>query len=130
MTKIVTTIAVLQLVESGKIPLDDADFIKKIAPEIAAKKVYADGVTPAEQERGVTMRMLLAHTCGFGYTFFDPRVIAQGRPIGLDEFQGDEKDILESPMVNQPGSMWEYGVSYPLSFSNLTSRRFGRVEFS
>lgn len=110
MTKIVTTIAVLQLVESGKVPLDDADFIKKVAPEIAAKKVYADGVTPAEQAQGVTMRMLLSHTAGFGYAFFDPRVNAMGRPVGFDEFSGDAHDYLESPMVNQPGTMWEYGV--------------------
>lgn len=48
-TKLVTAIAVLQLVEQGKIPLDDAEFVKKYAPEIVEKKVYADGVTPADQ---------------------------------------------------------------------------------
>ncbi|KAF2691963.1 beta-lactamase/transpeptidase-like protein [Lentithecium fluviatile CBS 122367] len=111
MTKIVTTIAVLQLVESGKIPLDDPAFVAKQAPEIGAKLVYADGVNGVKQERDVTMRMLLAHTAGFGYGFWDPRVSMRGRPVGLDEFAGDERDITESPMLNQPGSMWEYGVN-------------------
>ncbi|KAF1958844.1 beta-lactamase/transpeptidase-like protein [Byssothecium circinans] len=106
-TKLITTIAVLQLVEQGKIPLDDADFVARIAPEIAEKKVYADGVNGVKQEKGVTMRMLLAHMAGFGYSFFDVRVKGQG----VWEFSGDVNDILKSPMVNQPGSMWEYGIN-------------------
>lgn len=110
MTKIVTTIAVLQQVEAGKIPLDDADFVAKHAPEIAEKLVYADGVNGVKQERGVTMRMLLAHTAGFGYAFWDPRVSIRSRPVGIYEFAGDERDVVESPLLNQPGSMWEYGV--------------------
>lgn len=82
-TKIVATIAVLQLVEQGSIPLDDPEFIKKIAPEIGAKKVYADGVNGVDQQSSVTMRMLLNHTAGFAYGFFDGRVNMRGRPIGI-----------------------------------------------
>lgn len=111
MTKIVTTIAVLQLVEKGTLSLDDPETVKKYAPEIGQKKVYADGVTPQEQERPVTLRQLLAHTAGFGYTFFDPRVYAFGRPAGIDEFSGDIEDIVNQPLVNQPGSVWEYGIN-------------------
>ncbi|KAF2007322.1 beta-lactamase/transpeptidase-like protein [Amniculicola lignicola CBS 123094] len=111
MTKIVTTIACLQLYEQGKMPLDDEAFVKKWAPEIGEKKVFADGVNGVEQERGVTVRMLLAHTAGFAYTFFDPRINMVTRPQGVDEFTGDVEEILKSPMVNQPGSMWEYGVN-------------------
>jgi CubicO group peptidase (beta-lactamase class C family) len=118
MTKIVTTVAVLQLVEAGTIPLDDADFVAQHAPEISKKLVYADGVNGVKQERGVTMRMLLAHTAGFGYTFLDPRVNMRGRPVGIDEFAGDERDVVESPLLNQPGSMWEYGVCIPHRFSS------------
>lgn len=115
MTKIVTTIAVLQLVEKGVLTLDDPEIVKKYAPEIGEKKVYADGVTPAEQKNPVTLRQLLAHTAGFGYSFFDPRVQAFGRPAGLDEFHGDIYDILNSPLVNQPGTVWEYSVRLPSS---------------
>lgn len=110
MTKIVATIACLQLYEQGKLPLDDPEIVKKYAPEISQKQVYADGMTPAPQEKAVTMRMLLAHTAGFGYAFFDPRVAMVTRPVGIDEFTMDEVEILNSPMLNQPGSMWEYGV--------------------
>jgi CubicO group peptidase (beta-lactamase class C family) len=113
MTKIVATIACLQLVEQGKLALDDPETIKKYAPEIGQKKVYADGATPAEQAQPVTLRMLLAHTAGFAYAFWDPRVNMVTSPIGTEEFTGDAHDFIDSPMVNQPGSMWEYGVRPP-----------------
>ncbi|CAA9965694.1 AmpC Beta-lactamase class C and other penicillin binding protein [Pyrenophora teres f. maculata] len=59
-TKLVTAIAVLQLVEQGKIPLHDEEWLAKIAPEIKAKKVYRAGSwgDGEEQERGVTMTAL------------------------------------------------------------------------
>ncbi|KAH7078854.1 phosphatidylinositol-glycan biosynthesis class S protein-domain-containing protein [Paraphoma chrysanthemicola] len=107
-TKLVTVISVLQLVEQGKIPLDDPEFVKKIAPEIKEKKVYADGATPADQEKDVTVRMLLAHTAGFAYGFLDPRV--PGDKV-IEGVAGDRNDILNARLVNQPGSMWEYGVN-------------------
>lgn len=107
-TKLVTAIALLQLVEQGKIGLDDAEAIKKYVPEISKKQVYADGVNGAPQERPITLRMLLSHTAGFGYSFFDPRIPAEG---DIEGQQGDVNDILNAPLVNQPGSMWEYGVS-------------------
>jgi CubicO group peptidase (beta-lactamase class C family) len=107
-TKLVTAISVLQLVEQGKISLDDPDFVKKIAPEIGDKKVYADGVTPAEKEKDITVRMLLSHTAGFGYSFFDPRIQLEGP---LEGAGGDKNDIINSPLVNQPGTTWEYGIN-------------------
>jgi CubicO group peptidase (beta-lactamase class C family) len=107
-TKIVTAIAVLQLVEQGKVPLDDAEFVKKVMPEITDKKVYADGVTPADQQNDITVRMMLSHTAGFAYAFIDPRIQIEG---GLEGVNGDRNDILNSKLVNQPGSMWEYGIS-------------------
>lgn len=107
-TKLVTAVAVLQLVEQGKIPLDDADFVKKVVPEISKKQVYADGINGAPQEKDVTVRMLLSHTAGFAYGFFDPRAPCDSEIEGQT---GDKNDILNSRLVNQPGSMWEYGVS-------------------
>jgi hypothetical protein len=36
---------------------------------------------------------------------------------GYDVFSGDERDILRQPLVNQPGSAWEYGVSFRVSIN-------------
>ena len=106
-TKLVTAIAVLQLVEQGKIGLDDAEVIRKIAPELAEKKVYPDGVNGVDQEKSITLRMLLSHTAGFGYKCIDPRI----KGDGIEGDQGDINDFLNAKLLNQPGSMWEYGVS-------------------
>jgi hypothetical protein len=110
-TKLVTIISCMQLVEQGKFDLDDPECVKKYAPEIGKKKVYPDGVTPVDQERPVTLRMLLSHTAGFAYAFLDPRPTIHTRPLGISEFSGEVQEYIDSPMVNQPGSMWEYSVS-------------------
>ena len=113
-TKLITAIAVLQLVEQGKIPLDDEKWVGEIAQEIKAKKVFRAGKwgTGEEQKRGVTMSMLLSHTAGFAYHCIDVRCGDEEDEQGwLEGAGGDVNDILESRMVNQPGSAWEYGVS-------------------
>lgn len=118
-TKMIAGIACMQLVEQGKLDLDDAQSLYKLCPELKEKKVIVDagngkkgkeGLKLVEKEKEITLRMLLDHTAGFGYTFFNEKLRDWGRPIGYDEFTGDEKDILEMPLVNQPGSRWEYGV--------------------
>ncbi|CAE7205307.1 hypothetical protein P3342_011698 [Pyrenophora teres f. teres] len=111
-TKLVTAIAVLQLVEQGKIPLHDEEWLAKIAPEIKAKKVYRAGSwgDGEEQERGVTMSMLLSHKAGFGYGFVDGRC-DNGEEGWVEGASGNIHDILDARMVNQPGSAWEYGIN-------------------
>lgn len=70
-TKLVTAIACLQLVEAGKVSLDDHDAITKHLPEVVNAKVVSrkDGVfmftTPKNR---ITLRRLLNHTSGYGYT--------------------------------------------------------------
>ncbi len=44
------------------------------------------------------------------WTSFNPRLRDFGRPVGYDVFHADERDVLRMPLVNQPGSVWEYGT--------------------
>lgn len=70
-TKLVTAIAVLQLVETGKISLDDPAMVVKHLPEVAAAKVVnrEDGIFKFRAPRNkITVRMLLNHTSGYGYS--------------------------------------------------------------
>ena len=66
-TKMIGGIACMQLVEQGKLSLDDADQVEKILPEFKNMKVLKE-MTPdgkpvlVEKEKGITLRMLLSHT--------------------------------------------------------------------
>ena len=48
---------------------------------------------------------------GFGYSFFNERLNDYYGAIGLDEFSGNDFEIFSQPLVNQPGSRWEYGIN-------------------
>ncbi|KAF7156084.1 hypothetical protein CNMCM5623_009226 [Aspergillus felis] len=109
-TKMITGIACMQLVERGLLSLDDSDQVEKICPELKEGKVLQDDGTLVEKRRGITLRMLLNHTAGFGYTFFNEKLRDYSKPIGYDEFSGHIYDMLQ-PLVHQPGEKWEYGVN-------------------
>jgi len=116
-TKMLTALASMQLVEQGKLSLDDPKQVYKLCPELEKVKVLQDGQLVA-RKGDITLRMLLTHTAGFAYEFFRKDLTAHGRAggagvigAGFDVFSGDERDITSQPLVNQPGTAWEYGVS-------------------
>jgi CubicO group peptidase (beta-lactamase class C family) len=65
-TKMITGIAVMQMVEQGKLALDDVEQVERLAPELKAVKVLeesADGkLSLVDKKQGITLRMLLTHT--------------------------------------------------------------------
>jgi CubicO group peptidase (beta-lactamase class C family) len=61
-TKLVTAIACMQLVEQGKLNLDNLDEIEHYCPELRDVKVIEDDGSLTEKKRGITLRMLLTHT--------------------------------------------------------------------
>lgn len=66
-TKMIGGIACMQLVEQGKLRLDDADQAEKLCPELAAVKIikgYDENDKPilVEKKNRITLRMLLSHT--------------------------------------------------------------------
>ncbi|WPG97451.1 Hypothetical protein R9X50_00022600 [Acrodontium crateriforme] len=109
-TKILATIACMQAVEQGKLHLDDAKEVYKLCPELEKVQVLQDDGTLVDKKSDITLRMLLSHTSGFGYEFFNPKLRDYGRPVGFDVFHADIGDILRMPLVNQPGETWEYGI--------------------
>ncbi|KAF2224540.1 beta-lactamase/transpeptidase-like protein [Elsinoe ampelina] len=110
-TKLLATIACLQLVEQGKLHLDDPKHLYQHVPEIEKLQVLQDDSSLKPREGDITLRQLLSHTAGFGYSFFNKKLRDFGRPMGIDEFDGDVDSILNTPLVNQPGSRWEYGTN-------------------
>jgi CubicO group peptidase (beta-lactamase class C family) len=70
-TKLVTAIACLQLVECGKVTLDDPKDIEAILPEVANAKIVSrekGNFQYRTPKNKITLRMLLDHTSGFSYS--------------------------------------------------------------
>jgi len=118
-TKLIATIACLQQVEQGKLSLDDHKHLYKHCPELEKVRVLKEDGTLEDKKKDITLRMLLAHTAGFAYEFFNATLRDHGRPVGFDAFSGSTKDLFDRPLSNQPGSRWEYGVRrlFYLSFN-------------
>ncbi|PTU19699.1 hypothetical protein P175DRAFT_0483408 [Aspergillus ochraceoroseus IBT 24754] len=113
-TKLLTGIASMQLVEQGKLSLDDAEQLHQIAPELRELKVLqkneSGGFSLVDQEKYITLRMLLTHTSGFSYAMNSFELCEWSQPVGLDDFSGRRDDILYRPLVFQPGTGVQYGV--------------------
>lgn len=113
-TKAITGTALMQLVEEGKVRLDDP--VKKYVPEIAEMKVLegfdADGQPILRAPRtDVTINMLMLHTAGFGYEFFSHedkryRDVKKTPSILTSTF-----DSIKSVLLFEPGERWNYGVN-------------------
>ncbi|GAM90461.1 hypothetical protein ANO11243_085050 [Dothideomycetidae sp. 11243] len=116
-TKLITSIACMQMVEQGKLHLDDAAQVLSVAPELGVVQVLerhsGGNIRKVPKEAEITLRMLLTHTvsAGFGYAFEDPKLRDWALPTGLDDFSGIKADVLDRPLVNQPGSKFQYGTS-------------------
>ncbi|RAL14785.1 serine hydrolase domain-containing protein [Aspergillus homomorphus CBS 101889] len=104
----------MQLVEQGKLALDDSAQLEALPPELRDVKVLqsdgSGGVKLVAKERRLTLRMLLNHTSGFGYAFEDPKLLGWSRPIEPDDFSSNVHDVLHRPLLKQPGTNLKYGV--------------------
>ena len=80
-TKALAGIACMQAVEQGKLSLDDHKQVYKLCPELEKVKVLQDDGTLVDKKNDITLRMLLTHTAGFGYEFFNPKLRDYGRAL-------------------------------------------------
>jgi CubicO group peptidase (beta-lactamase class C family) len=108
MVKLLTSVAALQLVEQGRLRLDEP--AADIDPTLASIPVLAGFDTKGEpqlraSERPVTLRNLLSHTSGFSYLLWDPKV---ARYLKLARAN---KALPRMPLMFEPGARWAYGGS-------------------
>jgi len=107
MTKAVTSVAAMQLYERGLFTLDDP--AEKYLPELANLMVFesfdnARGiykVRPAAKK--ITIRHLLTHTSGLGYSFTSP-IVRDFKPRDGEKYEA-------GPLLFEPGTGWIYGTS-------------------
>ena len=112
MTKAITSVAAMQLVEQGRLSLD-AD-IGLVLPDLANPQVMtgtgADGKPQLRPAKGpITLRHLLTHTAGLGYFFIHPEVLGWYAATGMPE-PGSLASI-KMPLMFDPGEAWEYSVA-------------------
>ncbi|WP_232816940.1 serine hydrolase domain-containing protein [Rhodococcus sp. H-CA8f] len=113
-TKAITGTAVLQCVEEGLLDLDAP--AATYVPDIGELKVldgFEAGGNPVlrEPKRDITTRMLLLHTAGFGYDFFNESYNRLSQEHGQPSVITCSKAALTTPLLFDPGEKWEYGTN-------------------
>jgi methyl acetate hydrolase len=117
MTKTITGAAAMQLVENGRIGLEQP--MGDVLPVIKDVKVLegfnGDGTPRLRGPKSpITLRHLLTHTSGYGYDIFNPDLARYVQTAGLPSILSRKNDALRVPLLFDPGSGWEYGIGLDL----------------
>jgi CubicO group peptidase (beta-lactamase class C family) len=111
MTKAVTSVAAMQLVEQGRLSLDVP--IGDLVPDVGAAQVltgFGEDGTPLTRapKRPVTLKHLLTHTAGFGYEFMAAELVKWREKNPQVPFS---RAALPTPLLHDPGEAWLYGTN-------------------
>jgi CubicO group peptidase (beta-lactamase class C family) len=114
MTKAVTAAAAMQLVERGKLSLDQP--AAEVVPEIGGKGVLEgfdkDGkAITRKPTRLMTLRHLLTHSSGLGYDTWDASIMKYRQATGIPAVGSCRNAALATPLLFEPGERWAYGIS-------------------
>jgi methyl acetate hydrolase len=114
MTKAITTAAGMQLVEQGKLSLDEP--IGKLLPDLASPQVLegfdasgAPKLRPAKNP--ITLRQLMTHTAGFAYDMWNGDMVKYMEKTGTPGIITCQNAALKTPICSDPGTRWEYGTN-------------------
>ncbi len=114
MTKAMTCVAAMQLVEQGKLALDEP--LGERMSELASPRVLegfdaagAPRLRPAR--RPITLRHLLTHTAGFTYDIWNADMGRYAEYAGLPGIIECKNVSLRAPLMFDPGDRWEYGIN-------------------
>jgi CubicO group peptidase (beta-lactamase class C family) len=122
MSKPLTSVAAMMLVEDGKLSLDDP--VSKYIPAFADVKVGVEKRDEHEKpslvlepvNRPITIEDLLRHTSGLTYGFYGDGAVRK-LYANSNLFEGDfdnaefAERIAKLPLAEQPGTLWDYGHS-------------------
>lgn len=122
MSKPITTVAAMMLVEDGRLKLDEP--IATYLPEFARMTVGVEKPGPdgkpvldtVPARRPITVQDLMRHTSGLTYGFFGPGLVKQAynaANLGVDDPTNAEfsQRLAKLPLAYQPGTTWEYSHS-------------------
>jgi CubicO group peptidase (beta-lactamase class C family) len=111
MTKAIASVAAMQLVEQGRLALDDD--IGAVLPQLANPQVlegFDDEGRPVTRPAAgpITLRQLLTHTSGFGYEFMSAELTRYRQQVPAAP---GTLASLNAPLLADPGTQWIYGIS-------------------
>lgn len=121
MTKPMTSVAIMMLLEEGLLSLDDP--VSKFIPAFADQRVYSSGSATSPNTEGLVQPMLvwhlLTHTSGLTYGFMHAHPVdAMYRTAGYEWGSPKGKDLAAcvddwaaAPLLFQPGTEWNYSVA-------------------
>ncbi len=114
MTKAITATACMQLVEQGKLSLDQA--MGELLPELKAPRILtgfdsAGQPTLRPATRPITLRHLLTHTAGFVYSIWSEPMGQYEKATGTPFIGECKTAALLAPLMFEPGERWEYGIN-------------------
>ena len=114
MTKAVTAVAAMQLIEQGRIALDQpaGELVAALAAPQVLDGFDADGhpiLRPAR--RAITVRHLLTHTAGFSYDTWHPALRRYVAVTGLPSPGSGRLAALDAPLIAEPGEGWAYSIA-------------------
>ena len=122
LTKAISSVVAMQLIQDGKIKLDDP--VSKYIPsfvnmKVGVEKKAEDGTRTLELvplTRPITILDLMRHTSGITYGFYGDSLVRKAYKeanLYAGEFDLAEfaERIAKLPLHNQPGALWQYGHS-------------------
>jgi len=119
MTKPVTSVAILMLIEEDRLALDTP--VSLWLPELSGLRVLRDPAGPLDDtdplKAPITVLDLLTHRAGFAYHFTATGPLADAYAATFNGFEahGDTSAwlsrIAQLPLIFQPGSRWHYGIA-------------------
>jgi CubicO group peptidase (beta-lactamase class C family) len=115
MTKLLTSLAAMQLVERGALSLDEP--IGAIVPELGRRAVL-EGFDPSgtprlrPARRPIALKHLLTHTSGFAEDVWHPDIARYVRHAGIPPSSTRRRSTLDLPLLFEPGERWQYGISH------------------
>ncbi len=117
MTKAITATAAMQLVEAGRIGLEQP--IGELLPftrDVQVLEGFDNAGKPRLRApvRAVTVHHLLTHTSGYGYDIFNADLGRYVEAAGLPSIVTCRYDSLKVPLLFDPGVRWEYGIGIDL----------------
>jgi methyl acetate hydrolase len=115
MTKAMTSVAAMQLVEKGKLQLDEP--LSNVLPELDSIQVlegFDSNGHPIlrKPKRPITLRHLLTHTAGFTYDMWNGDIVRYMEYEGIPGIiECKNVTLIKTPLVFDPGERWEYGIN-------------------